>query len=495
VDPNETSTRSFQRRLNVGLAVLSAIAIVMAGVASGTLYWVIRAHEDVQVHSGNVEDALRLEAAAAEQAADIRAYLFSRDPVFLEEAARDQAVFHEHLGGIRERGSGSTAFGDNLQRVEEAARQRDAAADELLASAEAGVANDQLVQEFLQGRYRTLRLEVDRSVHDLVADETRMRDQRELDTRRSSQAALAAMIALTALVCVLAIAAATTLARSLGRDVGAVSTPLQSASAELQAAAAQQASTSTEQATAMAEIGTTIRELQATSRQIAESAQQVAAMAREVQTAADRGEQAVQQARSASSEARTQTDEVVRHMLDLGQRAQQIGAIVDLVNELAEQTNIVAFNAALEAAGSESGNARFGVVADEMRRLADRLGVSAREVRTLVEEVQSAANTTVMATEANAKAVELNARRFDELSGSFTRILDLVNSTSSAAREIELSTGQQNTAMDQVTGAILGATQASRETETSTKQTLQTASQLADLARQLGRIVGLAEPA
>ncbi len=122
-------------------------------------------------------------------------------------------------------------------------------------------------------------------------------------------------------------------------------------STELQAAANQQASGATEQATAMTEIATTIGELLATSRQIAESAQRVAQIAAQTAVTARTGTATVAKGSDAAALARRQVDLIVQHMLDLGKKSQQIGAVLDIVAELAEQTNILAINATIEAAG------------------------------------------------------------------------------------------------------------------------------------------------
>ena len=129
------------------------------------------------------------------------------------------------------------------------------------------------------------------------------------------------------------------------------------------------------------------------------------------------------------------------------------------------------------------------VVAEEIRKLADRTGGSTKDIRTLIDEVRSAVNTTVMATETGSKAVDAGTRQFAEVAASFAHIAGLVSTTTEAAREIELSTKQQATAVEQVNLAIANVAQATRESEASSGQTLQTASQLADMSRGLARLV------
>jgi methyl-accepting chemotaxis protein len=239
----------------------------------------------------------------------------------------------------------------------------------------------------------------------------------------------------------------------------------------------------------MTEISTTISELLATSRQITASAQRVAQIAAQTGTAARAGEGVVGGAHESIASIRRQVDLIVGHMLELGRKSQQIGGVLDIVYELAEQTNILAINATIEAAGAGEAGRRFGVVADEIRKLADRVAGSAKEIRGLIEDVRSAVNTTVMVTETGSKSVDAGARQFDQVTAAFTQIVELVGTTTEAGREIELSTKQQATAVEQVDIAIGNVAQASRETEASSGQTQQTAAQLATLSRDLLSIV------
>lgn len=276
---------------------------------------------------------------------------------------------------------------------------------------------------------------------------------------------------------------------SLTKRIGSAVGLIQSSSAELQAAANQQATSAKEQSSAMSEIATTIRELIATSRQIAESAQRVAQAAEETDGSARGGDDTVEMANISISGIRRQVDLIVNHMLDLGKKSQQIGAVLDIVSELAEQTNILAINATIEAAGAGDAGKRFAVVADEIRKLADRVAGSTKEIRGLIDNVRAAVNTTVMATESGSKAVDAGTRQFDEVASSFKRISSLVATTTEAAREIELSTKQQSTAVEQVNVATSNVAQATKETEASSGQILQTASELANLSRDLARLI------
>jgi len=320
-------------------------------------------------------------------------------------------------------------------------------------------------------------------------------EERELLKQRAQEADAAAgnaqsVIVFGTVLCLLCvIAAGFFITRSLSRQIGGSVGQIQSSSTELQAAANQQATATKEQATAMSEISTTISELLATSRQIAESAQRVAHIAGQTAAAARSGDATVSTAHESIATIRRQVDLIVNHMLELGRKSQQIGAVLDIVAELAEQTNILAINATIEAAGASEAGKRFAVVADEIRKLADRVAGSTKEIRGLIEDVRSSVNTTIMTTEGGSKSVDAGARQFSEVAAAFGEIAGLVGTTTEAAREIELSTKQQSTAVEQVNVAITSAAQATKETEASSGQTLQTAVELSSLSHALLRIV------
>jgi methyl-accepting chemotaxis protein len=339
------------------------------------------------------------------------------------------------------------------------------------------------------GEGKRLLDQIRRVLDEMDGDESRLLAQRMKDATAS--AALTQGVGLWGTTVAVAVIAlfGWMITRSLSRQIGSAVQHVQSSSAELQAASAQQATGAREQATAMSEISTTISELMATSRQIADSAQRVAGIAQETVSAARGGDGAVGKGNEAISAIRRQVDLIVTNMLALGKKSQDVGGVLEIVSELAEQTNILAINATIEAAGAGEAGRRFAVVADEIRKLADRVAGAAREIREMIEEVRGAVNSTVMTTESGAQIVEAGSRQFAEVAKAFESIVGRVGATTDAAREIELSTKQQATAVEQVNMAITSVAAQSRQTETSTSQTQQTAAQLAGLSHDLMRIV------
>lgn len=324
---------------------------------------------------------------------------------------------------------------------------------------------------------------------ELDAAESTLLEQRRSEAKATADLALNVIVFGSLAGLLLVVLTGWLISRALTRQIGTSVQRIQSSSAELQAAANQQVTSTKEQSGAMNEISTTITELLATSRQIAESAQRVAKIAEQTAGSARTGDGTLNKAAESIESIKRQVEQIVGHMLELGKKSQQIGVVLDIVSELAEQTNILAINATIEAAGAGESGKRFAVVADEIRKLADRVSLSTKEIRALIDDVRGAVNTTVMATETGAKTVDSGSRLFADVAVAFKQISSQVTVTTEAAKEIELSTKQQTSAVEQVNVAIANVVQATRETEASASQTLQTASQLAALSAELQKMV------
>jgi methyl-accepting chemotaxis protein len=480
------SNLTFSQKLALGFALVTMLAVVVAGVATYALREVVlqkdQVIDDAVVHLVNAE---RLHALSFKKANESRAYLMTKDPRRVELVRETRAKFRATLDLLR----GAVDTDEErrlLQTISDAEQGHERALQPLLASPSDDIL---ALGARVEREIRPLREALDGSIDAFVAHEERLvKDGREVASAAATRA-IRVVLGLAALGVALAIALSLLLARALARQISTAVRHVESSSAELQATAGQQATGAKEQATAMSEITTTITELLATSRQISDSAQRVAAIAGETATAARAGDQTVQRSQESVGSIRRQVELIVNHMLELGRKSQQIGGILEIINELAEQTNILAINATIEAAGAGEAGRRFAVVAEEIRKLADRVGGSTKDIRTLIDEVRSAVNTTVMATESGSKAVEAGARQFSEVAAAFTHIARLVSTTTDAAREIELSTKQQSTAIEQVNVAISNVAQATREAEASSGEALQTASQLATMSRDLAALV------
>ncbi len=480
---------TFGQRLGAGLAVLVALTIVIGLVAVRALRSVVESKDRViTVDAQLLADAQRLRAATERKGGALRGFLLTREERFFDQMQDARTEFAAALGRLKDHAPAEEGR-LLLETVERAETDHQQAADRVVALRRSEVSSLDAAARAFDEQVAPKRDQLDAFVNSFVTRQERVMEETRQASSSAASSASALLLGIGAAVVLCAAVLAVLLIRTLGRQIGSAVGKVESSSAELQAAASQQAAGAKEQATAMSEITTTISELLAMSRQIAESAQRVAQIASQTAQAARSGEATVEKAHESIAVIKRQVDLVVSHTLELGKRSQQIGAVVDVVSELAEQTNILAINATIEAAGAGETGKRFAIVADEIRKLADRVAGSAKEIRGQIDDVRAAVNTTIMATESGSKAVDAGSRQFGEVASGFKQISDLVSTTTEAAREIELSTQQQTTAVEQVNVAISSVAQATRETEASSGQTLQTAGLLAGLSRELLRLV------
>jgi methyl-accepting chemotaxis protein len=479
---------SFGKKIAFGFAIVLALTMVVGAIAIVALREVVRAKDRVlDVNARALVTAQQVENSAEKRVSATRGFLISGEQRYLDELAAQRAETIRLLDQL-------TAMRPEVKGALDAVREADAdfrrMNETIIQLAQSGAPKAEIERMFVQ-ELRPMRQRFSGTVDALTDAETQGLEAAKRAATEATEAASTRAVLVTLAALLTGVVAAIFLTRTLGQQIGQAVGQVQSSSAELQAAANQQAAGIREQTTAITEITTTVSELLTTSRQIAESARRVAQMALETGGSARVGDQTVLRANESFSSIQRQVELIVSHMLELGRKSQQIGTVLEIVADLAEQTNILAINATIEASGAGDAGRRFAVVADEIRKLADRVAGSTKEIRMLIDDVRSAVNTTVMATETGSKTVEAGSRQFGEVAASLRQITGLVGNTSEAAREIELSTKQQSSAVEQVNQAIANVAQASKEAESSAKQTLQTAAQLATLSRDL---LDLVEP-
>jgi CHASE3 domain sensor protein len=482
------SSWTFGRRLALGFALAGVTLVLIALFGYRTTQQLIENDRWVEHTHAVREQLAELRADILQAESAQRGFVITGQDPFLAPEEQALAGIRNAFATLRQLTADNPAQLRRLDTLEQRAGER-AAFLQGIVELRRQRGFEAASEAIRAGQGRQAMLDVAALVREMDAEERNLLTTRAAEAESASNTARTVILWGSLLGTGFVAAVGLFISRSLARQIGMAVRHIQSSSSELQTAANQQATSSKEQATAMTEITSTISELLATARQIAENARRVANVAESTASSARAGDLTVQRTSESIQAIQRQVDVIVSHMLDLGRKSQQIGGILELINELAEQTNILAINATIEAAGAGDSGRRFAVVAEEIRRLADRVGASTKEIRQLIEDIRSSVNKTVMATEGGNKAVEAGARQFGDVAVSFTQIVAMVQNATEAAREIELSTKQQSTAVEQVNVAISSVAQATKETEASSTQALQTAAELAGLSRDLFRVI------
>jgi methyl-accepting chemotaxis protein len=187
-------------------------------------------------------------------------------------------------------------------------------------------------------------------------------------------------------------------------------------------------------------------------------------------------------------EIKSRTQASANKILALGERSQQIGQVLSIINSIADQTKILALNAAIEAARAGEAGKGFSVVAIEIRKLAESVVDSTGEIGSIMTEIQSSANDLVISTEQELRQVQGGVDLAHSTGDSLDRILELVEQTTVAAKEISAATQQQKSATDQVVKAMREVAAVAQQTAAGSRQVASAAEALSGMAKESSQV-------
>jgi methyl-accepting chemotaxis protein len=264
---------------------------------------------------------------------------------------------------------------------------------------------------------------------------------------------------------------------------------LASAASEILAATTQVASGAAETATAVSQTTTTVEEVKQTAEVSSQKARYVSESAQKAAQVSHDGRKSVEDAVEGMKHIRHQMESVAASIVRLSEQSQAIGEIIATVNDLAEQSNLLAVNAAIEAAKAGEQGKGFAVVAQEVKSLAEQSKQATAQVRTILNDIQKAMSGAVMATEQGSKAVEAGVKQSVGVGETIRMLTDSIAESAQAATQIAASSQQQLVGMDQVAAAMENIKQASAQNVAGMKQVETSAQNLHDLGQTLKRLV------
>lgn len=275
-------------------------------------------------------------------------------------------------------------------------------------------------------------------------------------------------------------------ADNLAHTAGLVSrnTDRQQEVSQSMAAAVEQMSSS------VAEITSTMEELSASSTQIADHSQSVVDVANLTLESSKKGADAMQHLQLRMADIHHDSENSLQEIVQLGRKSKEISKVMDLINTLADQTKLIAFNAALEASSAGESGKRFSVVASEIRRLADSVTDSTHEIEDRIQEIQDSINRLVITSEKGASSIQLGMQVSQETAEDLGQLVQAASRTSSAAQQISLSTRQQKTASSQVVIALRDIANASTHNAQSVRSITHISEEMISMADDLSQLVG-----
>ncbi|MBI5589344.1 MAG: methyl-accepting chemotaxis protein [Deltaproteobacteria bacterium] len=266
-------------------------------------------------------------------------------------------------------------------------------------------------------------------------------------------------------------------------------TVLFSSATEIMTSTSQLVSSATETAAAVSETTTTVEEVKQTAQVSAEKSKSVSESAQKAASVAQQGSAAVTKTVDEINNIRILMETVAESVVKLSEQTLAIGEIITSVSDLAQQSNLLAVNAAIEASKAGEHGRGFAVVAQEIKILADQSKQATEQVRDILGDIQKATSSSVMAAEQVSKAVDGAVKQAAHSGESIGRLAESITESANAATQIAASSQQQFVGIDQISLAMENIKQASQQNVAGAKQAEQAAHNLNALGHKLKEMV------
>ena len=277
--------------------------------------------------------------------------------------------------------------------------------------------------------------------------------------------------------------------RSLVGSVQNTATRVAQTTARVETTSSDLLTTSTDQLHEIRQTGQSVLDMATRINAVSEQAQQSATVARQSRQAAESGLQAVQDAIGGMNAIRDQIQETSKRIKRLGESSQEIGEITELISDITEQTNVLALNAAIQAASAGDAGRGFSVVAEEVQRRAERSADATRQIATLVKTIQTDTQDAVAAMERSTQGVVEGAQLSDRAGTALTEIDSVSRQLAQLIEQISVSTSAEAGQANEVAGNIQHIFATTEHTGESTRSTAQQVRELARMADELRQSV------
>jgi len=269
-----------------------------------------------------------------------------------------------------------------------------------------------------------------------------------------------------------------------------VGSELAQASQSLVTATTQQATSVNQQSAAIAETTAAVEEVRTSSRHAVEVAGSVARRSDEARSVAAQGVDATRDAEAGMTELQARVDVIAQNMLQLSRQSRQIGEIIETVSELADQSNLLALNAAIEANRAGEQGRGFAVVAQEIRTLAEQSKGATAQIRRKLEDMQTATNAAVLATEEGSKQAQVGSALIGRAGQTIVALSDVNEDASRMASQIADAVQQHALSMEQIAIAMNDINDATLQHLNVTQDNQQVARHLQTLLERLTTLTG-----
>ena len=277
--------------------------------------------------------------------------------------------------------------------------------------------------------------------------------------------------------------------RSLVGNVQSTATRVALTTAEVDSTSTELLAASTEQLREIRETGQSVLDMASRINQVSNQAQESAKVARQSLVAAESGLYAVQNAIDGMNSIRDQIQETSKRIKRLGESSQEIGEITELISDITEQTNVLALNAAIQAASAGEAGRGFSVVAEEVQRLAERSADATRQIASLVKAIQTDTQDAVGAMERSTQGVVEGAKLSDNAGSALQEIDSVSRRLAELIEQISIATSNEATSANLVADNIQHIFAVTEQTGAGTRSTAQQVRELSQMAQELRQSV------
>lgn len=277
--------------------------------------------------------------------------------------------------------------------------------------------------------------------------------------------------------------------RSIISQVASTSNQVAAAANQLTSTAEQIATGAEEVVAQISTVATADEEMSATSGDIAQNCQMASEGAQLASQTAQNGAAVVESTIVVMSQIAAKVQESAKTVERLGERSDQIGAIIGTIEDIADQTNLLALNAAIEAARAGEQGRGFAVVADEVRALAERTTRATKEIGEMIKAIQSETKGAVTAMEQGVRQVETGTKEAAKSGNALRDILDQVNAVAMQVNQIATAAEEQTATTSEISSNMQQITEVVQQTSRGAQESATAAAQLSGNAEELQRLV------